>query len=190
MQKLLQVHVHVLLASIKCKLNSHLRLTSTITTWGIHHLLYMWTIAAAHTCRLSKLVTLSTQQLLLHYYFINNLPIIITIIYYSHYDLLARVIHVFGIFQCLWEAIGGFYIGNSSYLVFLFEFICLELWLYGCVHIVINIGKFSEKSSITNINSPPIHCKLSCTVLLHYYWYYNKLQVHFYYQVVIVLVSL
>ena len=62
----------------------------------------------------------------------------------------------------LWEAIGRFYIGNSSYFIFLLKFLRLELWLYGHVHIVINIdnfniGKFSEKSPITNINSSPIN---------------------------------
>ena len=41
-------------------------------------------------------------------------------------------------------------------------FLHLELWLYGHVHIVINIGdfnigKFSEKSPIANINSLPIN---------------------------------
>ena len=34
--------------------------------------------------------------------------------------------------------------------------LCLELWLYGCVHVVINIGEFSEKLPISNINSSPI----------------------------------
>ena len=53
-------------------------------------------------------------------------------------------VHVYQI--SLWEAIGRFYIGNSSYHV---EFLCLELWHYGHVHIVnnicdVNIGKFSE----------------------------------------------
>ena len=57
---------------------------------------------------------------------------------------------------CLWEAIGGFYIGNSSYHVFLLKFLHFELWLYERVHIVLNfnIGIFFEKSPI----------KSSCTV--------------------------
>ena len=55
-----------------------------------------------------------------------------------------------------------FYIGDLSYHAFFLEFLCLELWLYGHVHIVINIGnfnigKFYEKSPITNINSSPIN---------------------------------
>ena len=67
-------------------------------------------------------------------------------------DLLVRVI--FGKFI----AIDGFYIGDLNYHVFfLLDFFCLELWLYGHVHIVINFGKFSEKSPIAN--------KLSCMVI-------------------------
>ena len=54
---------------------------------------------------------------------------------------------------CLWEAIG-----DLSYHVFLLKFLCLEQWIYGCVYVVINIGKFSEKSPIANINSSPINC--------------------------------
>ena len=60
---------------------------------------------------------------------------------------------------CLQEAIGRFYIGDLSYHVFLFEFL---QWLCGRVHVAINIGdfnigKFSEQSSIANINSSPIN---------------------------------
>ena len=33
----------------------------------------------------------------------------------------------------------------------------LKQWLCGHVHVVINIGKFSEKSPIANINSSPIN---------------------------------
>ena len=40
---------------------------------------------------------------------------------------------------CLWEAIiGEFYIGDSNYHIFLLEFLRLEQWRYGHVHIVIN----------------------------------------------------
>ena len=49
--------------------------------------------------------------------------------------------------------------GDLSYNVFLFEFL---QWLCGHVHVVINIGdfnigEFSEKSPIANINSSPIN---------------------------------
>ena len=56
---------------------------------------------------------------------------------------------------------------NWRILYWRFELPCLSSqvssWLYGCVHIVINywqiynIGKFSEKSPIANINSLPIN---------------------------------
>ena len=34
----------------------------------------------------------------------------------------------------------------------------LELWLYGYVSMVINIGEFIIKLTIANINSSPINC--------------------------------
>ena len=53
-------------------------------------------------------------------------------------DLLARVI--FGEFVCE-KQLAKFIIGNLSYHIFLLEFLCLEQWLCGCVHVVIKIGK-------------------------------------------------
>ena len=38
----------------------------------------------------------------------------------------------------------------------------LELWLYGCVCIFINIGKFYKKLTIASINSSPINCLVWC----------------------------
>ena len=65
-------------------------------------------------------------------------------------DLLARVIY--GEFDCEKQL---------KILYWRFELPCLsshlELWLCGHVHIVINIGKFSEKLPIANINSSPIN---------------------------------
>ena len=60
-------------------------------------------------------------------------------------NLLVRVIFANMFVKSNWKI----YISDSSYHVLLFEFLCLELSLYVRVHIVINIGKFSEKSPIT-----------------------------------------
>ena len=72
---------------------------------------------------------------------------------------MARVI--FGEFVCEKHLV-GFILAILSYHVFLFEFLRLEQWLCGCVHVIINIGdfnigEFSEKSQIANINSLPIN---------------------------------
>ena len=68
-------------------------------------------------------------------------------------NLLARVI--FGDFVCENE-VADFW--RFELPCFFLEFLHLELWLYGRVHIVINIGDFSEKTPIANINSSPINC--------------------------------
>ena len=64
-------------------------------------------------------------------------------------DLLARVI--FGKFVCE-KQLADFILVILSYHIFLLELFCLELLLYGHVHIVIIIGEFSEKLPTANIN--------------------------------------
>ena len=58
-----------------------------------------------------------------------------------------------------------------SYHIFLLESLHLEQWLCGHVHVVINIGdfnigEFSEKLPITNINSLPINHLVRYTVFV------------------------
>ena len=85
-------------------------------------------------------------------------------------DLSVRVI--FGKFVCEKQLV-DFILAIEAYHGFLLEFLCLELWLFGCVYIVINIGEFSEKSPIANINSSPINC-----LVRHYkFWVINCLVV-------------
>ena len=75
---------------------------------------------------------------------------LVFIVYTVQDDLLVRVILA-----------NLFVRSNWRILYWRFELPCLSSrvssWLYGHVHIVINISEFSEKSPITNINSLPIN---------------------------------
>ena len=53
-------------------------------------------------------------------------------------DLLARVIRVYYLANLSVRSNWQIFFGDLSYHVFLFEFLCLEQWLCGRVHVVIN----------------------------------------------------